>query len=224
MLRRMAASIAVTNCALGRDSVWIYCISTFRYLVLMVRQHFIQNQDPGRYGDYSKCQNILFSLTAIPSSHHLIPKQGSHNSLLSLGLHDIWLVCLHEDVIKWKHFPRYWLFVRGIHRSPVNSPHKGQWRGALMFSLICAWIRLSKQSCSWWFETPSRPLWRHYNMGGLWVRVGRGGVLVIDKRAQFILLGKVLKPDDIHFEHVKKLPLFSIHIVFPGRNVEAMII
>ena len=33
-------------------------------------------------------------------------------------------------------------FVRGIHRSPVNSPHKGQWRGALMFSLnlICVWI------------------------------------------------------------------------------------
>ena len=47
---------------------------------------------------------------------------------------------LHDDVIKWKHFPRYWPFVRGIHRSPVNSPHKGQWRGALMLSLICVWI------------------------------------------------------------------------------------
>ena len=46
----------------------------------------------------------------------------------------------HDDVIKWKHFPRNWLFVRGIHRSPVNSPHKGQWRGALMISLICVWI------------------------------------------------------------------------------------
>ena len=34
--------------------------------------------------------------------------------------------CYHDDVIKWKHFPRYWPFVRGIHRSPVNSPHKGQ--------------------------------------------------------------------------------------------------
>ena len=45
----------------------------------------------------------------------------------------------HDDVIKWKHFPRYWPFVRGIHRSPVNSPQKGCWRGALMFSLICAW-------------------------------------------------------------------------------------
>ena len=47
---------------------------------------------------------------------------------------------LHDYVIKWKHFPRYWPFVRGIHRSPVNSPHKGQWHGALMFSLICIWI------------------------------------------------------------------------------------
>ena len=47
----------------------------------------------------------------------------------------------HDDVIKWKYFPRYWPFVRGIHRSPVNSPHKGQWRGTLMFSLTYAWIR-----------------------------------------------------------------------------------
>ena len=43
----------------------------------------------------------------------------------------------------WRHqmetFPHYWPFVRGIHRSPMNSPHKGQWRKALMFSLICAW-------------------------------------------------------------------------------------
>ena len=46
----------------------------------------------------------------------------------------------HDDVIKWKHFPRYWPFVRGIHRWPVNSPHKGQWRRALMFSLIFVWI------------------------------------------------------------------------------------
>ena len=44
----------------------------------------------------------------------------------------------------WRHqmekFTRYWPFVRVIHRSPVNSPHKGQWRGAFVFSLICARI------------------------------------------------------------------------------------
>ena len=40
----------------------------------------------------------------------------------------------HDDVIKWKHFPRYWPFGRGIY------PRKGQWRRALVFSLICAGI------------------------------------------------------------------------------------
>ena len=59
---------------------------------------------------------------------------------------------VHDDVIKWKHFPRYWPFVRGIHRSPVNSPHKGQWREALMFSLICVWING----------------WVNFGMAGVW--------------------------------------------------------
>ena len=45
----------------------------------------------------------------------------------------------HEDVMNWKHFPRYWFFVRGIHRSPGNSPHKALWRGGLVFTLIYAW-------------------------------------------------------------------------------------
>ena len=46
----------------------------------------------------------------------------------------------HDDVIKWKHFPRNWPFVRGIHQSPVKYQHKGQWHGTLMLSLICVWI------------------------------------------------------------------------------------
>ena len=50
-----------------------------------------------------------------------------------------WPISACHDVIKSKHFPRHWPFMRGIHRSPVNSPHKGQWRGAL----ICLNKRLS---------------------------------------------------------------------------------
>ena len=42
-------------------------------------------------------------------------------------------------------------FMRGIHRSPVNSPHKGQWRRALMFSLICGWAD----------NRDAGDLWRH---------------------------------------------------------------
>ena len=54
-------------------------------------------------------------------------------------LMDCWFT-FHDDVIKWKHFSRNWPFVWGIHRSSVNCPHKGQWRGAFKFSLICNWI------------------------------------------------------------------------------------
>ena len=54
------------------------------------------------------------------------------NSQFTLHL----LAKFHDEVIKWKHFPCYWPFVRGINRWPVNPPHKGQWR---MFSVICAW-------------------------------------------------------------------------------------
>ena len=45
-------------------------------------------------------------------------------------------------VIKWKHFTRYWPFVRGIHRSRLNSHHRGQWRGTVMFPLILAWTKV----------------------------------------------------------------------------------
>ena len=72
----------------------------------------------------------------------------------------------HDDVIKWKHFPRYWPFVRRIRRSSVNPPPlKVQWRGTLtlIFDLRLN-KRLSKQSRRrWWFETPSRSLWCHCN-------------------------------------------------------------
>ena len=74
---------------------------------------------------------------------------------------------LHDDVIKSKRFQRYWPFVRGNRRPQADSPHKGQWRGSLMISLIYAWTNcwVNNQD-SQWFETPSRSLWRHCNVFG----------------------------------------------------------
>ena len=69
----------------------------------------------------------------------------------------------HDCVIKWKHFPRYWPFVRGIYRSAVNSPHKGQWRTALIFSLICPWITVEQTILRLVLETPLGSLLRHCN-------------------------------------------------------------
>ena len=46
----------------------------------------------------------------------------------------------HDDIIKWKHFPRNWPFVRGIHRSRWIPHTKASDAGLWCFCLICVWI------------------------------------------------------------------------------------
>ena len=70
----------------------------------------------------------------------------------------------HDDVIKWKHFPRYWPFMQGIHRPPVHSP--SQMPVTRSFDVLFdprLNKRLSKPLWGWWFEMPSCSLWRHCN-------------------------------------------------------------
>ena len=85
----------------------------------------------------SKYYKVLTALLHHYKYFHWFSFRKYNCEPICFGSHHI---IIHDDVIKWKHFPRNWPFVREIHRSPVNFPHKGQWRGALMFSLIYAWI------------------------------------------------------------------------------------
>ena len=80
-----------------------------------------------------KMNHINSLITLIHITDKKNEAQQTNHSHISWGI-------IHDDVIKWKHFLRDWPFVRGIHRPPVNSTHKGLWHGALMFSLICVWI------------------------------------------------------------------------------------
>ena len=66
---------------------------------------------------------------------------------------------------KWRHQMETFSTLLAI--CAGNSPdtgHKGQWRGALMFPLICAWINgwVNNREADD-FEMPSRLLWRHCN-------------------------------------------------------------
>ena len=77
-----------------------------------------------------------------------------------------------DHVSWWRHqmetFSASLALCAGNSPVPVNSPHKGQWRGALTFFMICALNkRLSKKSQGWWFETLTRSLWRHCNVVSL---------------------------------------------------------
>ena len=96
-------------------SIWPWCIFTFS------RRSRVWYQT--QFKSLGMCAGKML--------HTRIVKLSSANN------NSTHVICIHDDVIKWKHFPRCWPFVRGVHRSPVNSPHKGQWHGALIFSLIC---------------------------------------------------------------------------------------
>ena len=116
----------------------------------------------------------MIAFDEIPHQYQFLPLQGGSHSWRNISRHCCLMfsnlhLCIceafwnHDDVIKWEHFPPYWPFVRGIHRSPVNSQHKGQWRGALMFSLVCAWIYDWVNNSEAGDLRPSHPLWRHCN-------------------------------------------------------------
>ena len=70
------------------------------------------------------------------------------------------------------------LFVRGIHRSPLNSPRKGQWRGALILSLIWAWTndRVNKRDAGDFIRQRA-----HYDIGVMMIHsklsLGYGEIL-----------------------------------------------
>ena len=89
---------------------------------------------------YPNCKRLAFA----SSGNYYVPHQLNPR-------HQIWCHTasyitvirqwLHDDVIKWKKNFRVTGHLCGEFTGPPgNSPHKGQWRGALVFSLICVWI------------------------------------------------------------------------------------
>ena len=91
---------------------------------------------------------------------------GSLNEMADVFTDDIfkhifnWYHCVskHDDVINWKHFPRYW---------PVTGEFPSQRPVTRSFDVVFDLrlnTRLNKQSRRRWSETPSRSLWRHCNV------------------------------------------------------------
>ena len=84
--------------------------------------------------------------------HHTLSQQFSPGHYvtiapLSLNVHTTWCDLSYgpsKNLPSWRHqmgiFSALLVLCAGNKRTPVNSPHKEQWRGALMFSLICTWI------------------------------------------------------------------------------------
>ena len=126
----------------------------------------------------------------------------------------------------WRHqmetyFPRYWPVERGIHRSPVNSPHKGQWHGPLMFSLICTWIN------AWVNKRDAGNLRRHrahYNvivMIRCWKRVRYAEYL---NHTNVVLLLVLTRHVDLYWEvlSLRLIVQFLLHNEYVDNTLQSM--
>ena len=94
---------------------------------------------------WRSCDVIVMSLSVAPnnllvklSGFFFFKCNGAHLTLL------LCILCLPQQTRAWcRHqmetFSALLALVREIHRSSVNSPHKSQLGGALIFPLNCAW-------------------------------------------------------------------------------------
>ena len=111
------------------------------------------------------------NLRSVPSRHWTMPwsRIGGRKIRMPLSSSSFFsflefVGTYHDDVIKWKHFPRYCSLCAG--NSPVTGEFPSQrpvTRSFDVFFDLRLNKRFSKQSRRRWFETLSPPLWRHCN-------------------------------------------------------------
>ena len=105
-------------------------------------------------------------------------------------------VVYHDDV-QMATFSEYWPFVPGIHWPPVNSSHKGQWHGALMFSLICVWINTCVNNRK---AGDLRCHWAHYDLIVMSTIYGFNFKIVKNELSNVIFSGSSLNNYN-HYHH-----------------------
>ena len=161
-------------CGIMRDDICKYrCYVVIKIMAKVLLRYYITKQMrfPGLdllQGDSSPPHNVATwqlwhtqtgytNLFDIMLSLLINIQEMEHHHLLEAGQPWNWQldVCeakrLHDDVIKWKHFPRYWPFVRGIHRFrwiPYTKASDAELRCSYDMRRIKG---LNKQSWGWWF-------------------------------------------------------------------------
>ena len=103
-------------------------------------------------------------------------RKGQWCGVLTVSLLLVWICCLTnsryvDDFRRQETFPCYWSFVRGIHRRPVNSSHKGPVMRKISpvdvsWSSSSSWYR-----CYRHYHHSHIILYQHTNWVGLWHRL-----------------------------------------------------
>ena len=124
-----------TNCDLivfhdiGR---WVLCVTGISCLCVYQAESLYFFSSACIVFEYTCIINRIFTFV----DPILSPKCIADCCLASYGQTNMFMM----TSLKRNHFPRYWPFVNGIHRSPVNTRTNASDAEILKFSLICAWI------------------------------------------------------------------------------------
>ena len=107
--------------------------------------------------------SFLFQKRLFIASWNANKQKGDNPSTRSQNGNGLWRI-FHDDVIKWKHFPRYRPFTGGISWSPVDSLQRQVTQSFDVVFDLHLNKGLNKQSRRWWVDTSSRSLWRYCNV------------------------------------------------------------
>ena len=95
-----------------------YCVKRY-----MICYPFVAKQISCSIASYQK---FIFTVVLMQIINVTIYVNSEIGQIRDIKAHISTSISCYDDVIKWKHFPHYWPFVRGIHQSPVNCLHNGQ--------------------------------------------------------------------------------------------------
>ena len=106
----------------GPDEVLICCLTVLSQKEYLVQDWFITTDPHSRFSrnisEYFSGNELAISYKICCYILNHIQQFHRQPPVPPVRLVSWWLSIFsgsHDDVIKWKHFPRYWSFVRGIH-------------------------------------------------------------------------------------------------------------
>ena len=121
--------------------MWVYdCTTRESNVDSFVPTKYLSVWSVERISTYTSCNVSIQQLSCCATT--LLPLQWRHDERHGVSNHRRHDCLLNRllDADKRKHQSSAPLaFVRGIHRSPVNSPHKGQWRGKCFHVMTSSW-------------------------------------------------------------------------------------
>ena len=152
IMRAMASQI--TGVSIAYSSVCLGTYQVIHQITSLASAFHRELVDFIHKGKGFPCRDIIMAIEY--PMYHQYMLTSSNGNIFSVTGH----LCAEFAGHRWIPAENSGEFQRGIHRSPVNSPHKGQCD--IFFDLHLN-KRLSKHWWGWWFETQSHPLWRLCN-------------------------------------------------------------